>query len=153
MKFEMKRIVAAVAIAAVGATVAACGPDASERAQARMDNAADKTAAAVDRAGEKTAAAMDQAGDAMRDAGAKMEQKADELSKSAADAAITASIKTDLVKDPDLSALKIDVDTNAGVVTLNGTAPTQAAVDRAGRIAVAIAGVSEVRNHITVKQG
>ena len=42
------------------------------------------------------------------------------------DTAITASIKTDLLKDPDLSVLKIDVDTSGGVVTLNGLAGDEA---------------------------
>ena len=53
---------------------------------------------------------------------------------------------TDLLKDPDLSALKIEVDTNQGVVTLNGVAPNEAAAHRAARIAVA--DVTEVRNQL-----
>lgn len=69
------------------------------------------------------------------------------------DAAITASIKTDLLKDPDLSVLKIDVDTKDGVVTLNGLADNEAARKRAGQLAGAIKGVREVRNHLTVKRG
>jgi osmotically-inducible protein OsmY len=69
------------------------------------------------------------------------------------DAAITASIKTDFLKDPDLSVLKIDVDTKDGVVTLNGLADNEAARKRAGQLAGAIKGVREVRNHLTVKRG
>ena len=69
------------------------------------------------------------------------------------DTAITASIKTDFLKDPDLSVLKIDVDTRDGVVTLNGLADNEAARGRAERIAGAIKGVREVRNHLTVKRG
>jgi hyperosmotically inducible periplasmic protein len=69
------------------------------------------------------------------------------------DAAITASIKTDFLKDPDLSVLKIDVDTSDGVVTLNGLAENEAARKRAEQLAGAIKGVREVRNYLTVKRG
>lgn len=69
------------------------------------------------------------------------------------DAAITASIKTDFLKDPDLSVLKIDVDTKDGVVTLNGLADNEPARKRAEQLAGAIKGVREVRNHLAVKRG
>lgn len=68
------------------------------------------------------------------------------------DAAITASIKTDLLKDPDLSVLKIDVDTRDGVVTLNGLAENDAARTRAEHIASGIKGVRQVRNFLVVKR-
>jgi len=69
------------------------------------------------------------------------------------DAAITASIKTDFLKDPDLSVLKIDVDTRDGVVTLNGLAENEAARSRAEQIAGGIKGVHQVRNFLVVKRG
>lgn len=68
------------------------------------------------------------------------------------DAAITASIKADLLRDPDLSVLKIDVDTHDGVVTLNGLAGNAAAKARAEKMAQSVKGVREVRNHLTTKQ-
>lgn len=77
----------------------------------------------------------------------------DSTRASLGDAAITASIKTDFLKDPDLSVLKIDVDTKDGVVTLNGLADNEAARRRAEQLAGAIKGVREVRNHLTVKRG
>jgi osmotically-inducible protein OsmY len=67
------------------------------------------------------------------------------------DAAITASIKTDILKDPDLSVLKIDVDTKGGVVTLNRLTADEAARSRVGRLASSIKGVKEVRNFLVVK--
>jgi len=69
------------------------------------------------------------------------------------DTAITASIKADYLKDPDLSVLKIDVDTAGGVVTLNGLAKDEAARKRAEQMAAAVKGVTEVRNYLTVKRG
>ena len=68
------------------------------------------------------------------------------------DTAITASIKTDLLKDPDLSVFKIDVDTKQGVVTLNGLADNEEARQRAEKIAEGIKGVREVRNFLVVKR-
>jgi hyperosmotically inducible protein len=68
------------------------------------------------------------------------------------DAAITASIKADLLKDPDLSVLKIEVDTHGGVVALNGLAENEEARQRAEKIAQGIKGVKEVHNHLVVKQ-
>jgi osmotically-inducible protein OsmY len=69
------------------------------------------------------------------------------------DAAITASVKTDILKDADLSVLKIDVDTKDGVVTLNGLANTEDAKTRATRLASGVKGVKEVHNYLTIKQG
>ena len=70
-----------------------------------------------------------------------------------ADTAITTAIKAQFLKDPDLSVIRIDVDTNDGIVVLNGVADTDAARQRATRIAQSVRGVKEVRNHLTAKQG
>jgi osmotically-inducible protein OsmY len=72
--------------------------------------------------------------------------------KPMSDTAITASIKADYLKDPDLSVLKIDVDTKAGVVTLNGLANDEQARTRAEKLAGAIKGVKEVRNFLVIKR-
>jgi osmotically-inducible protein OsmY len=68
------------------------------------------------------------------------------------DAAITAAIKADILKDPNLSVLKIDVDTRDGVVTLKGQAESDAARSRAEQIAQQAKGVREVKNRLVVKQ-
>jgi hyperosmotically inducible periplasmic protein len=68
------------------------------------------------------------------------------------DAAITTSIRADFLKDPDLSVLKIDVNTTDGVVTLNGLADNESAKARAARMAQSVKGVREVRNFLTVKR-
>ena len=75
-----------------------------------------------------------------------------ETGKAMSDTAITASIKTDFLKDPDLSVLKIDVDTKAGVVTLNGLAGDDAARTRAEKMAASVKGVKEVRNFLVIKR-
>ena len=67
-----------------------------------------------------------------------------------ADAAITASVNADLAKDPDLSALKINVDTANGHVTLRGSAPSDDAKQRATKLASNVKGVTSVDNELAV---
>jgi osmotically-inducible protein OsmY len=102
-------------------------------------------------------AQMDQAKADVKQAAKEVKQDVKDATAKAgpvmADSAITASIQTDFLKDPDLSVLKIDVDTKDGVVTLNGTAGNSDARSRAAKLASAIKGVKEVKNNLTVKQG
>lgn len=67
-------------------------------------------------------------------------------------ASITAKIKSALLADKITPGLKIDVDTNNGVVTLSGKVDTQAQKVRAGQIAAKTEGVTKVINRLTIKQ-
>lgn len=67
------------------------------------------------------------------------------------DATITAEVKSALAADPKLAALKIDVDTENGVVTLTGPAPDEQSKSRATQIAAAPKGVMRVENRLEVK--
>lgn len=67
------------------------------------------------------------------------------------DAGITASVNAGFAKDSDLSAIKINVDTKDGAVTLMGPAPTTTAKDRATEIAKNVKGVKSVNNQLVVK--
>lgn len=60
------------------------------------------------------------------------------------DAWITAKVKSALLADADVRGLSLDVDTKDGIVTLRGTARTQAEIDEARRIAMTIEGVRDV---------
>lgn len=66
------------------------------------------------------------------------------------DVSITTKVTAELARDPELSALKIDVDTNAGKVVLKGTAPSEAAKDRAVTLARAVSGVVSVESQLRV---
>jgi hyperosmotically inducible protein len=114
-----------------------------------------KVAAAEAKADSKVAMAEVKADvkEATDSAKASGEKTAAVISDKIDDAAITASVKTGLAKDPDLSALKIEVDTKSGVVTLMGPAPTGVAKDRATDIAKAVKGVTSVSNKLAVKPG
>ena len=136
-----------------------------DRTQEKLAVAGQATSQAVSEAGERTSQKLSEVGEktqvAMANAADKVAEKTgqavsavQEVSSSASvtDAAITASVKTDLLKDPDLSVLKIDVDTKGGVVTLNGLARDEAARARAEKMASAVKGVKEVRNFLVVKR-
>ena len=74
----------------------------------------------------------------------------DKIQGTVGDAAITAKITTALVADAELKAHKIDVETQNGVVTLTGQAPSLQALNRATDIAKAVGGATQVNNKLTV---
>lgn len=67
------------------------------------------------------------------------------------DATITASVKTKMAADSTVPAMKINVDTKDGVVTLTGDVDNATAKTKAGDIAKTVEGVKSVTNNITVK--
>lgn len=79
-----------------------------------------------------------------------LERTTDSVGGLVDDAAITTKIKAAYAKDDTVSAMKVKVDTNGGVVTLAGTAKTQAEADLAEQIASATEGVTSVRNDIVI---
>jgi hyperosmotically inducible protein len=68
------------------------------------------------------------------------------------DTIITTKVKTALLADSDIKGLAIDVETSGGVVTLTGAATNQTQIDRAGKLASDVKGVSAVDNKLTIKQ-
>jgi osmotically-inducible protein OsmY len=77
-------------------------------------------------------------------------QAGDAAATALSDAGITAAVKTALAADPRLSALKIEVNTEAGVVSLEGPAPDQTSRERAEMLAAAPQGVLRVENRLVV---
>jgi osmotically-inducible protein OsmY len=136
--------------------------EAGDKASQQLSQAGQKTEAALSTAGEKIAQKTNEAVTAVKSSTGTTEVTTTTTTTDAAaqpaqssrvnDAAITASIKTDFLKDPDLSVLKIDVDTKGGVVTLNGLAGDEPARQRAEKMASAVKGVKEVRNFLVVKR-
>ncbi|MEO8020687.1 BON domain-containing protein [Polaromonas sp.] len=108
----------------------------------------------VDSGIAKTEQAAKDAGNAMKDASKDAQVAGRKASTSVGekidDMTITAKVSGNLAQDPDLSAIKINVDTKDGVVTLNGPAPTAAAKDKATAIAKGVQGVSSVNNQLMV---
>ncbi len=67
-------------------------------------------------------------------------------------ASITAQVKSQLVADPQLSALDISVETFKDQVQLSGFVDSAAAKQQAGEVAAGVPGVKSVRNNLIVKQ-
>ncbi|WP_254789551.1 BON domain-containing protein [Variovorax sp. OV329] len=147
-------------LALVGAgalTLAGCDRNDNRTTGEKVDAAIAKTERAADQAAAKTEQMAKDAREKMNssDAGARVSEAAKDagraISNAADDASITAAVNAGLAKDPDLSAVKIDVDTSAGKVTLRGPAPTPMAKERAEQIAKDVKGVSSVDNQLEVK--
>ena len=162
MKNQLHRLTLLAVAAAMTVGLAACNKTEDQTAGQKLDSAIAKTEDAARDAQNSAANAANDAKDAANRMGDQIkestaEMKADasaaasNVANSAGDAAITASVSAGLLKDPDLSAIKIDVDTKDGVVSLSGPAPSAAAKERAETIAKAVEGVKEVRNLLDVK--
>lgn len=111
----------------------------------------------VDSGIAKTEQAAKDAGNAVKDATKDVQASAGQASTTMGekidDMSITAKVSSGLAKDSDLSAIKINVDTKEGVVTLNGPAPNAAAKNKATDIAKQVQGVTSVNNQLVVTPG
>ena len=116
-----------------------------------------KTEASVAQVKSKTEETFANAGAALKNATEKAEASvksvADKASEKMDDFAITTAVAAGIAKDAELSVLKIKIETRDGIVTLNGTAPTEAVRDKAGALAKGIQGVHSVENKLLVKAG
>ena len=68
------------------------------------------------------------------------------------DSNTTAAVKTQLARDKVSSLTRIDVDTNAGVVSLNGTVESPEQRAQAEQIAKGVGGVKRVINNLQVQR-
>jgi len=116
--------------------------------------AAKETAVQIARSTDGVASVVDNltvaAAEADRGLGDAAAATAGRIGDAASDATITGAVKTKLLADPDVAALKIDVDTTNGVVTLTGNVKTAAERDEALRIARETDGVKSVVDRLTI---
>lgn len=120
---------------------------AAQQARADMERSAQQAKAATESGMASAATALQdathKAESSIKDAAGKMGDKMDDMS-------ITASVSNEIAKDGDLSMMKINVDTKDGAVTLNGSAPNEAAREKAALIAKTVKGVQTVDNKLVV---
>ena len=151
------RIASILAVSALALGLAACSKTEEPTVGQRLDSAVEKTEQAAADARVKAEGAMQRAENKMEQGAASAEATAKDAANAAKgamdDAAITAQVSAGLAKDPDLSAVKINVDTVNGKVTLNGPAPSTVARDRAETIAKGVSGVTSVSNQLVVTPG
>ncbi|PTT38565.1 transporter [Acidovorax sp. HMWF018] len=151
------RVASILAVSALALGLAACNKTEEPTVGQRLDSAVEKTEQAAADARVKAEGAMQNAETKMEQGAANAEATAKQAANSAKgvidDATITAQVSAGLAKDPDLSAVKINVDTVNGKVTLNGPAPSTVARDRAETIAKGVSGVTSVNNQLVVTAG
>jgi osmotically-inducible protein OsmY len=149
-RLEMKSIVviAAAAILAGGACVRFADGGATVGQQ--LDRVIARTNAALADTGNALAwspAATDDAIAAFADT---ISDRALVRTLDVGNAGLSASIKRELVRDPELSGTRIDVESKDGVVLLSGEAAAHRHRERAEQIAWANRAVVRVENNVTV---
>ena len=77
-------------------------------------------------------------------------EKNNQLAK---DAALTSKVHTALANDVGLKTLRINVDSDKGVVTLKGRVDSEDTKKRAEAVAKNVSGVTAVKNELQVKGG
>ncbi|MEF7614059.1 BON domain-containing protein [Aquincola sp. MAHUQ-54] len=135
---------ALVASAAALTLLAACSRESDDATVGqRIDQGIATTEQRTEQAANTAERKMEQAGDAIERGGEK-------VASATGDASLTAKVKTALITAPDLGSLKIDVDSNDGVVTLNGEVKTADEKARAERVVATVTGVTSVVNNLVV---
>lgn len=81
----------------------------------------------------------------------KAEKAGEAIADATADARTTAAIKAKLVRDPNLSAWNISVNTTAGTVTLSGVVESVEAIQDAMALAMDTDGVRQVISTLQIK--
>ncbi|KQU80742.1 MULTISPECIES: BON domain-containing protein [unclassified Rhizobacter] len=143
----------AAAVLLAGVALTGCGK--RESAESAAANTNDGVVAQAEQKGRDMQAdasrGMDQAKQAGRDVAQDAKAATDKAGDKVADAVITTTVNAELAKDSSLSALKINVDTDNGRVALRGTAPSEAARERATQLASNVKGVVSVDNQLSVE--
>ena len=145
-----QRTAIALLLATTAVAFTACGRSDETMGQ-KVDGAVAQTKETASQAASSVEKSLEKASDAVTQ-NSTSPSNTSATSSTLDDAAITTSINAGLAKDPDLSALKIDVDTKVGKVSLHGSAPTTQARDRAVTIAQSVKGVISVDNQLTIKE-
>ena len=142
------KTVSAALILGAGALLAGCERHTDETVGQTLDRGIQTT----ERKAQQAASTVRQtAHDTAKDASQAMRDAARQSGNALDDAAISATVKTELVRDPELSALGINVDTAKGEVTLRGEADSAADRERATRVASSVQGVTKVNNELSIK--
>lgn len=79
------------------------------------------------------------------------QSKADLKKAKAANRALSRKVRGALAKDKNLSVANITVRAKDGAIVLQGTVPEQAQVDRATEVAKGVAGVTSVKNALSIR--
>jgi len=144
-KILAKRVLVMACLSAILGLTACEQKGSAEKAGEKIDRAAENAEQKIDQAaneaGQKIEAAKESLTDETQAAGEYID-----------DSAITTKVKAALVNDPVLKASGIEVITNKGVVTLNGTVNSETSVSRAIEVARTQTDVISVQSNLVVKK-
>jgi len=138
------RTIATLAAVLAAAALAACDRPTSDQT---ADQMLDTTMA---RAEQKVKEVKDNAKAAAGEVAQGTEQMAGNAADKVKDAAITTAVNAKIAGDPQLSVMRIDVDTVNGRVLLRGTAPDTPSSERAQQLAAGVEGVVGVDNQLVI---
>ena len=136
-----------------GADKTSCMTDAKARQRAALADASTGAAAGTNVAQNPAPATRENcdAMDAAEKAACVTRKAAGTTKNVVADTVITTKIKADLIKDDELKAMDVHVETVNGVVMLSGVVPSPAQVQKAADLARSVEGVTDVKNSLKVK--
>lgn len=122
-----------------------------DQAGEHVERGAEQVQAGAERAGEALQRGAEQAGDALERGAEKVQREVGPVVEDALDdATISAKVKANLIADPEVRALSIDVDTVDGRVTLQGKVANEGQKAEAEKLARITPGVREVLNLLQV---
>ena len=135
--------------------ITACGKkDDSKTVGQQLDVVVSKTEQAALEAKAKTESLMAKAGESMKSEVEKAKTvgktTAESVTTNIGDSVITASVLAEFARDTELNAMKINVETKNGTVTLSGSAPSTASREKASNLAKTVKGVGSVDNKLAV---
>ncbi len=120
----------------------------------QQEGSAEKAGKKIDRAAENAEQKIDQAKDQAEKKIEAAKESVTDKTRAAGDyvddSAITAKVKAAMLNDPLLNASQIEVTTNQGVVTLNGTVNSESSIARATELANSQKDVKSVQNNLVV---
>jgi osmotically-inducible protein OsmY len=117
--------------------LAACdNPGPAEKAGKKIDQVTENVSTSVSNAADKA----DQV----------VTKQSNKAGQAIDDTTITTKVKSVLLNEPGMQSMKITVVTEKGIVTLSGSADTQAKIDKAIKLAGAVDGVQSVKSKLVV---
>lgn len=108
---------------------------------------AEKAGKKIDQVPENVSTSVSNAADKADQVVTKQSNKAGQVID---DTTITTKVKLALLNEPGMQSMKITVVTEKGIVTLSGSADTQAKIDKAIKLAGAVDGVQSVKSKLVV---
>ncbi len=147
----LQRLLVIGVTASMATLITACGrPGENATVGQRVDQPVERTREAAREVGEDGREAARDARSTVMGAASDPRGAASQTGSKVDDAQITTRVNAALAADKELQGMRIDVDTQDGVVTLKGQAPTMTAKARAGDLARNVKEVKSVRNELTV---